>query len=182
MKRLNQPLQFLSGLFFLTICSTGVAKASVNYVAQAEADIATAQYNVALAEIEAAQAQLDAENAIESAEAEIFSSKYKQSKTPFVGQLFFDFVGANATMKGIEIDKKGHTIIEGATGGMPFYTYVIYEGEYSQMMPIYDGESYYTIIGKNAIAVLDSEGNLRYGDGCDIEEGKPCVTNLFIPD
>lgn len=155
MKVLKQHIPFLLGTIVLTVCSLEVANASTDYVAQAEADIASAQISMLN------QAEL---------------------KYPFIGERYFDFVGANATMMGIEIDKKGHTTIEGHTGGLPGYTYVIYEGKYSPMIPIGDGESFFTIVGKDAIAELDSEGKLMYGDGCNIEEGKPCVTELFQAD
>ncbi|WP_010196965.1 hypothetical protein [Psychrobacter sp. PAMC 21119] len=154
MKLINKLIPSVLGVMLLTACSSEVANADTN-VAQAEADIL------------AAQIEMD---------------NITKLELPFVGQLYFDFVGANATMMGIKIDKKGHTTIEGHTGGMPSNTYVLYEGQYSPMMRIADGESYYTIVGKNAIAELDGEGKLMYGDGCSIEEGKPCVTNLFVPD
>lgn len=154
MKLINKLIPSVLGVMLLTACSSEVANADTN-VAQAEADIL------------AAQIEMD---------------NITKLELPFVGQLYFDFVGANATMMGIEIDKKGHTTIEGHTGGMPGNTYVLYEGQYSPMMRIADGENYYTIVGKNAIAELDSEGKLMHGDGCNIEEGKPCVTNLFEPD
>lgn len=154
MKLINKLIPSVLGIMLLTACSSEVANADTN-VAQAEADIL------------AAQIEMD---------------NITKLELPFVGQLYFDFVGANATMMGIEIDKKGHTTIEGHTGGMPGNTYVLYEGQYSPMMRIADGESYYTIVGKNAIAELDGEGKLMYGDGCSIEEGKPCVTDLFVPD
>ena len=154
MKLINKLIPSVLGVMLLTACSSKVANADTN-IAQAEADILATQTKTA---------------------------NITKLELPFVGKLYFDFVGANATMMGIEIDKKGHTTIEGYTGGMPFYTYVIYEGKYSPMMRIADGESFFTIVGKNAIAELDSEGKLMYGDGCSIEEGKPCVTNLFVPD
>lgn len=148
MKMLNQLVLFLSGVIVLTACSSEVANADID-VAQAEADITAAQ-----------------NKGIDSAKLEL----------PFIGERFFDFVGANATMQGIKIDSKGYTTIEGQAGGLP---YVIYEGKYSQMMPGFDGEIHYAVIGKNAIAELDSKGHLMYGDGCNIDTGKPCVTELF---
>lgn len=154
MKLINKLIPSLLGVMLLTACSSEVANADTN-VAQAEVDILATQTKTA---------------------------DITKLELPFVGQLYFDFVGANATMMGIKIDKTGHTTIEGYTGGLPGYTYELYEGEYSPMMQIADGESFFTIVGKNAIAELDSKGKLMYGDGCNIEEGKPCVTNLFEPD
>ncbi|MEJ6066521.1 hypothetical protein MT378_02060 [Psychrobacter sp. 16-Bac2893] len=150
MKMLNQLVLFLSGVIVLTACSSEVANADID-VAQAEADVTAAQNKV-----------------INSAQLEL----------PFIGERFFDFVGANATMQGIKIDSKGYTTIEGQAGGLP---YVIYEGKYSQMMPGFDGEIHYAVIGKNAIAELDSEGNLKYGEGCNIDDGEPCISD-FIPE
>ncbi len=152
MKVLNQLISFLSATIVLAACSLGAAKASTDYVAQAETDIASAQ---------------------------ISTLSQAQSKYPFVGKLFFDFVGANATMQAITITPNGYTVIEGQAGNS---SYVIYEGTYSQMMSGFDGEIYYSVIGKNAIAQLDSTGNLMYGDDCNILEGKPCVTKLFQAD
>ena len=102
---------------------------------------------------------------------------------PFVGERIFDFVGANATMESISIDSNGYTIIEGQAGNS---SYVIYEGMYSPIMPRYEGEfedeGYYSIIGNKTIAQLDNNKNLVHGDGCNIEDGKPCVTELFLND
>lgn len=154
MKILNQLIPFLSGVLVLTACSSEVANADIDVaeaVAQAETDIAAAQNEV-----------------IGSAQLEL----------PFVGEKFFDFVGANATMQSITIEPNGYTTIEGQAGN---YSYVIYEGMYSPMMSGYEGEGYYSVVGKNAIAELDNEGNLMYGYGCDIDEGKPCISD-FIPD
>ena len=150
MKILNQLILFLSGVLVLTACSSEVANADID-VAQAEADITAAQ-----------------NKGIDSAQLEL----------PFIGERFFDFVGANATMQGIKIDSKGYTTIEGQAGGLP---YVIYEGKYSQMMPGFEGEIHYAVIGKNAIAELDSKGNLKYGEDCNIDDGKPCISD-FIPE
>lgn len=152
MKMLNQLVLFLSGVIVLTACSSEVANADIAVAeAEAEADITAAQ-----------------NKGIDSAQLEL----------PFIGERFFDFVGANATMQGIKIDSKGYTTIEGQAGGLP---YVIYEGKYSQMMPGFDGEIHYAVIGKNAIAELDSEGNLKYGEDCNIDDGKPCISD-FIPE
>ena len=151
MKMLNQLVLFLSGMIVLTACSSEVANADIA-VAQAEADI-TASQN------------------------EVFGSV--QLELPFIGEKFFDFVGANATMQSITIEPNGYTTIEGQAGNS---SYIIYEGMYSPMMSGYEGEGYYSVVGKNAIAELDSEGNLQYGDGCNIDEGKPCVSDFISDD
>ena len=126
---------------------------------------------------EVANANIDvAEADTVAAQNEVISKA--QLELPFVGKKFFDFVRANATMESITIELNGYTTIEGQAGNS---SYVIYEGMYSPMMSGYEGEGYYAVIGKNAIAKLDSEGNLQYGEGCNIDEGKPCIS-AFIPD
>ena len=52
----------------------------------------------------------------------------------------------------------------------------MYEGLNNPITPTFDGVVCYAVIGKNAIAELDSEGNLQYGDGCNIDENKPCIS------
>lgn len=150
MKVFSQVVPFLSGMLALTVCSIGAANASIDYVAQAEADIEAAQ---------------------------VGTSKQSQSKTPFVGELYFDFVGANATLESITINPSGYTTIR-ALPNSP--SYVTYEGMYSSMMPVNEGENYYSVIGKNAIAQLDSNGNLMYG--CKLDESEPCISKLSILD
>lgn len=150
MKVLNQLISFSSGTIVLTACSLGAANADIDYVAQAEADIATAQ---------------------------IAMSNKTQSKTPFIGELYFDFVGANATLESITINPSGYTTIRALPNNT---SYVIYEGMYSSKMPVYEGESYYSVIGKNAIAQLDSSGNLMYG--CKLDESEPCISQLSLLD
>ena len=152
MKVFSQVVPFLSGMLALTVCSIGAANASIDYVAQAEA------------EIEAA--------------AQIAISNQVQSKTPFIGELYFDFVGANSTLENITINPSGYTTIRAIPKNTP--PYVIYEGMYRPMMPVYEGESYYAVIGKNAIAQLDSSGNLMYG--CKLDESEPCISKLSILD
>ena len=66
MKILNQLIPFLSGVLVLTACASEVANADIDV---AEADI-TASQN------------------------EVFGSV--QLELPFIGEKFFDFVGANA--------------------------------------------------------------------------------------
>ena len=152
MKALSQLIPYLSSIIVLTACSFGVANASIDYVAQAEA------------EIEAA--------------AQIAISNQVQSKTPFIGELYFDFVGANSTLENITINPSGYTTIRAIPKNTP--PYVIYEGMYRPMMPVYEGESYYAVIGKNAIAQLDSSGNLMYG--CKLDENEPCISKLGLLD
>lgn len=152
MKALSQLIPYLSSIIVLTACSFGVANASIDYVAQAEA------------EIEAA--------------AQIAISNQVQSKTPFIGELYFDFVGANSTLENITINPSGYTTIRAIPKNTP--PYVIYEGMYRPMMPVYEGESYYAVIGKNAIAQLDSSGNLMYG--CKLDKNEPCISKLGLLD
>ena len=152
MKALSQLIPYLSSIIVLTACSFGVANASIDYVAQAEA------------EIEAA--------------AQIAISNQVQSKTPFIGELYFDFVGANSTLENITINPSGYTTIRAIPKNTP--PYVIYEGMYRPMMPVYEGESYYAVIGKNAIAQLDSSGNLMYG--CKLDKNEPCISKLRLLD
>lgn len=155
----NQLLKFSLSVITLTALSTGLANASYystnelvveQAVAQAEADIAAAQIEM---------------------------SSQPQSKNPFVGELYFDFVGANATLKSITINPSGYTTIR-ALPNSP--SYVMYEGMYSSMMPVNEGENYYSVIGKNAIAQLDSNGNLMYG--CKLDESEPCISKLSLLD
>lgn len=155
MKSLNRILSFITGAIILTACSSEVPNTDKKEPT-VETDIAAAQPTTST------QSKLD---------------------LPFVGERLFDFVGANATMESITIDSNGHTIIEGQAGNS---SYVIYEGMYSPIMPRYEGEfedeGYYSIIGNNTIAQLDNNKNLMHGDGCNIEDGKPCVTEFFLND
>ncbi len=152
MKVLKQHIPFLLGTIVLMVCSLEAANASTDYVAQAEADIASAQISMPN------QAEL---------------------KYPFIGERYFDFVGANDTMRGITIDSNGYTTLEMFVRDSSF---VMYEGDYSPVMPAFDGETYYAIVGNNAIAQLDSKGNLMYGEGCNILKDEPCITELFLAD
>ncbi|MGR3900192.1 hypothetical protein FW759_12140 [Psychrobacter sp. 1176_08] len=152
MRVLKERIPFLLGTIILTVCSLEVANASTDYVAHAEADIASAQISML---------------------------NQSESKYPFIGERYFDFVGANDTMNGITIDSNGYTTLEMFVRDSSL---VMYEGDYSPVMPAFDGETYYAIVGNNAIAQLDSKGKLMYGDGCNILEDEPCITELFLPD
>lgn len=163
MKALNQIIPFLSGMLVLTAFSIGAANASIDYAAQAQAE----------ADIEAARAETDPAE-IDPAEIVMFSQS--QSKNSFIGELYFDFVGANATLKSITINPSGYTTIRSLGRNT---SYVLYEGMYKSMMPIHEGEVYYAVIGKNAIAQLDSSGNLMYD--CRYKN-QPCISKLRLLD
>ena len=152
MKVFSQVVPFLSGMLALTVCSFGAANASIDYFAQAKAEI--------------------------DAAAQITISDQVQSKTPFIGEMYFDFVGANSTLENITINPSGYTTIMAIPKNTP--AYVIYEGMYSSMMPVHEGEGYYSVIGKNAIAQLDSSGNLMYG--CKLDKNEPCISKLVLLD
>ncbi|WP_201543275.1 hypothetical protein [Psychrobacter immobilis] len=152
MKSLNRKLSFLTCVIILITCSFGVANASIDYFAQAKAEI--------------------------DAAAQIAISDQVQSKTPFIGELYFDFVGANSTLENITINPSGYTTIMAIPKNTP--AYVIYEGMYSSMMPVHESKGYYSVIGKNAIAQLDSSGNLMYG--CKLDGNEPCISKLGLLD
>lgn len=96
----------------------------------------------------------------------------KNKSIPFTGERWFNFMGGSGTGESIKISNSGATIItiHGTTSSE-----VIYRGKYKRYFRLYDGENYYTIVGKNAIAMLDN--NMNVMSDCRGDE-KLCVVEL----
>lgn len=91
---------------------------------------------------------------------------------PFTGKRWFNFMGGSGTGESIRINSSGTTVIttDGKTSSE-----VIYRGKYKRYFKLYGGENYYTIVGKNTIAMLDS--NMNVMSGCLVED-QFCVVEL----
>lgn len=93
---------------------------------------------------------------------------------PFVGKRYYNFMGGSGTGESINISKNGYTTIK-IHGTVS--TGIIYQGTYKRMIPVYNNENYLMIIGKDAITMLDREGNQEFG--CSGEETEACVEQLY---
>lgn len=93
---------------------------------------------------------------------------------PFNGTRHYNFMGGSGTGESIHINKNGYTTIKihGKDGSG-----IIYQGAYKKMIPVYDNENYYTIIGNNAITMLNEKGNQEFG--CSGEETEACISQLY---
>ena len=93
---------------------------------------------------------------------------------PFIGTRHYNFMGGSGTGQSINISKSGYTTIKlhGKSS-----TAIIYQGVYKKMIPAYDNENYFMIIGNNAITMLDNKGNQLFG--CSGEETEACVKELY---